>query len=455
MIAGSSGSVYAEEFEYNLSEFQPVGVNSLDHVLQKPLGTPLFPEDERGFGKHIFIGGGFGLSMKGDNLIQVLKPGYTMNAQVGSWFTPVHGIRLEGELGVLPVQRGYNRACFVTGHVDYMLHLTNLLRGYNPNRKFELIGTVGPEFQMIRMPYSILRSKAWYPSVGLGASFQARYNVTPAMFLYVEPRLSVLTRTKHNFDSEYGYYRIRTYASLNLGLGYRLLTGKYRKEGSTEFMQINDDNLYFGLGAGTWNFPRESYVLNNFYTQVYAGKMFSSTSGLQWNIAYGLDKKDKFGTRGYFALSTLDYVLNFDNAFGGYRPNQLFNLMMNVGVGGAIARRNLKHTISPAFSAGLTGVFRLTDNWSLTLHPQLYMFNQEFNDRLMKKYSPLAAIELGVRYTTGSFSDLHSESYDIYDSEGIKKWFVTASGAYGYRFRGGVGSGGAMYFGFGKRFTPV
>ncbi len=455
MIVGSSASVYAKENTYDLSAFPSSGVNGIEHVLQKPLGNPSFPEDERGFFKHIYIGGGFGLSMKGDNYIQVLKPGMDLNAQVGSWITPVHGIRLMGAAGVLPVEKGFSRACFVSGHVDYTLHLTNLLRGYKPDRMFELIGTVGPEVQMIRMPYSIHKSKEWHGSVGLGASFQARFNVNPAMYLYVEPRLSVLTRTKYNFDSEYGYYRFRTYATLNVGLGYKLLYGKYRANGSSDFQQINDDNLYFGAEAGVWSFPREAYMLNNFASRVYAGKMFSSTSGIQWNIAYGLQNADKFGNKGYFALSTLDYVLNFDNAFGGYRPDQFFNVMMNVGVGGAIARYKKHHSISPAVSAGLTGVFRLTDNWALTLHPQVYFVNREFCDRLEKKYSPMAAVELGVRYNTGSFSRLHSDSYDLYDSDEIKKWFVTAGAGYAYRFRGGVGSGGDLMVGFGKRFTPI
>lgn len=455
MVAGSSASVYAKKNTYDLSKYPTKGINGMEYVLQKPLGNPSYPDDERGFFKHIYIGGGFGISMKGDNYMQVLKPGYNLNIQAGSWFTPVHGIRLEGLCGVLPVQQGYSRACFVSGHVDYTLHLTNLLRGYNPNRKFELIGTVGPEFQMIRMPYSILKSKAWYKSVGLGASFQARVNLNPAMFMYVEPRLSVLTRTKYNFDSEYGFYRIRTYATLNLGLGYRILHGKYRQEGTMPFQQINDDNLYFGLGAGVWTFPRNSYMLKNFALETYAGKMFSSTSGIQWNIAYGLENKDKFGNQGYYALTTLDYVLNLDNAFGGYRPNQFFNVMMNVGFGGAIARRKEHHSISPAFSAGLTGLFRLSDNWSLTLHPQLYIFNREFNKRLEKKYSPLTSLELGVRYTTGNFSRLRPESYDIYNSEEVKKWFVTAGAGYGYRVRGGIGSGGDLFVGFGKRFTPI
>lgn len=445
VIVGLSAPVYAKRNTYNISGVESSGFNGLDYVLQKPLGNETFPRDEKGFFKHIFIGASGGVSMKGDNFTTLPRPGLNLDGQVGSWFTPIHGIRIVGGGGFLSVHQGVRRTWYASGHLDYMLNLSYLLRGYNPYRMFELIGTVGPEFQLIRF------NEAWHKSLGLGASLQMRFNVNPAMYLFMEPRFSVLTR--YNYDGQFDLYRMRTYATLNLGLGYRILYGKYRAAGSTDFKQSKDDNLYVGVGAGLWTFSRGSIKLNNISANIYIGKMFSSTSGLQLNIGAG-QKKDNVHN-GYFGVGTLDYVLNLDNAFGGYRPNQFFNMMMNIGVGGGIAHRNVNETFSPALSAGLTALFNLSPNWALTLHPQMYVFRSSFNQMLVSSFSPLTSVDLGVRYTTGNFTTLHPVSYEVFNRADAKKWFITAGAGLGRRINSNFGYGGNMNVGFGKRFTPI
>lgn len=445
MIAGLSAPVYAKRNTYNLSGLKSSGLNGLDHVLQKPLGNDTFPNDERGFFKHIFVGAGAGVSMRGDNFTTLPKPGLNLNGQLGSWFTPIHGIRIMGGGGFLSIHDGIRRSWYSAGQIDYMLNLSYLLRGYNPYRKFELIGTVGPEFQIIRF------NGAWYKSMGLGASLQMRFNVNPAMYLYLEPRFAMLTR--YHYDNHYDLYRMRTDASLNLGVGYRVLYGKYREAGASEFKQRKDDNLYIGVEGGLWTFPRGSIKLSDICAGVYVGKMFSSASGLQLNAGTGQLKNAIHN--GYYAIGTLDYVLNLDNAFGGYRPNQVFNIMMNIGVGGGIAHRNTQNTFSPGISAGLTGLFRLSPNWALTLHPQMYMFRSSFNQMLASSYSPLTSVDLGVRYTTGNFSKLHPVSYEVFNNGSTKKWFITAGAGLGRRINSNFGYGGDLNVGFGKRFTPI
>ncbi len=445
MIAGLSAPVYAKRNTYNISGLDASGFNGLDHVLQKPLGNDTFPSEERGFFKHIFIGAGGGVSMKGDNFTSLPRPGLNLNGQLGSWFTPIHGIRIMGAGGFLSTHPGVRRTWVASGQLDYMLNLSYLLRGYNPYRKFELIGTVGPEAQLIRF------NDAWHKSIGVGASLQMRFNVNPAMYLYVEPRFSVMTR--YNYDGNFDLFRMRTDATLNLGMGYKILYGKYRAAGASEFKQKNDDNLYIGVGGGLWTFPRHAVRPSDLSAEIYAGKMLSSTSGLQLNLGLGR-KKDARHT-GTFGVGTLDYVLNLDNAFGGYRPNQMFNMMLNLGVGGGMAHRNAKDTFSPAVSAGLTALFRLSPNWALTIHPQMYMFRRSFNQMLVSTYSPLTSVNLGVRYTTGNFSTMHPISYEVFNGPDAKKWFITAGAGAGYRVHSNFGYGGDMTVGFGKRFTPI
>lgn len=451
IVGNGITSSAAVRFSKNLSSTPKLGMNGLDYSLQKPLDNPVFPEDEQGFWKHVYLGASGGVSMLGNTLTYIPRPGFRFNGQIGSWFTPVHGIRILGKGGTLSVHKGTERTWFAGGQVDYMLNLSYLLRGYNPERKFELIGTVGLEADILR------HHSVWGKEFGIGSSLQMRFNVAPSLFLFIEPRLGIQTGTRYD-----GYihdqYRIKADASLSLGLGYRILTGKYRHIGTTDFEQKDDDNLYFGLGGGAWLSPRDLNGISDLKNinpigTFYAGKMFSSTSGLQLTATAGMKKANHRFSRSYLAFGTLDYVLNINNALGGYRPDQVFNLLMNVGLGGGVSRRDSRNAFSPVFSAGLTALFKVSPNWAITLHPQVYAAKDEFFSRLASKRPAIASVDLGLRYTIGDFSRRFPESEEAY-SEG-KHWFITAGAGVGKRFRKDFGLGSDVFVGIGKRFTPV
>ena len=141
LIVGVSTPVSArsKRSTFNTYGRESSGMNGFEYKLQKQLGNDTFPSDERGFGKHIFLGVGGGISMLGNTLTYFPRPGFRFNGQIGSWFTPVHGIRILGKGGTLSVHEGTDRTWFGGGQVDYLLNLSPLLRGYNPARKFELI----------------------------------------------------------------------------------------------------------------------------------------------------------------------------------------------------------------------------------------------------------------------------------------------------------------------------
>jgi len=449
LIIGVATSASAKRSTINLAGRESSGFNALDHVLQKPLGNDTFPAEDKGFGKHIFIGAGGGFSMLGDNFSGSVKPGFRLGGQIGGWLTPVHGLRLGADVGFMSVHKGIDRTWLGALRAEYLLNMSSLLRGYDPSRRFELIGAVGLEYQRLR------QHGVWGNNIGLEAALQMRFNVAPSLFLFVEPRLAMMTGYK--YDGANDWRRMKADMSLNIGLGYRILHGKYRMAGATRFIQRNDDNLFFGVGAGVWDMPRTGFKMNNPTAMAYAGKMFSSTSGLQLTMDFGQFKAEAGGRNKYVGIGSLDYVLNLDNAFGGYRPNQTFQMLLNVGVGaGMVTRSSETRQISPALSAGLTGLFRLSSNWGIFIHPQIYMFNSQ-TTRALCSYcnskAPLASVNVGVRYTIGDFSRLLPESYTEYAS--AKHWFITSGLGYAHRLRGDFGHGFDAYLGFGKRFTPI
>lgn len=431
----------------NLAGRESDGFNALNHVLQKPLGNDTFPSDQH-FGNNIFLGFGGGISATGDEFSGSIRPGLQLEGQLGGWITPVHGIRLSANVGYLSVHQGVNRAWFGAIRGDYLINLSNLLRGYDPSRTFELVSAVGLEYRRIRR-----RGAGWGNAYGIEASLQARFNVSPSLYLFVEPRLAMMTGL--HYDMPYDWRRMRADLSLNIGLGYRLLGGQLRKQGSIPFRQINEDNLYFGVGGGLMGIAR-SAANKSFFTDknaigsAFVGKMFSAASGIEAGLSFGRQKSRIAGKRNqYLAFGEVNYVLNLDNAFGGYRPDQVFNLYFNVGLNGAL--HNGK--VYAGVGAGLTGLFNLTPNWGLFIRPQLRIFDRGFARSLGYAQSPVASLELGVRYTIGDFSRNFPQSYRTYADS--KHWFITTALSYDRRLRGNYGHGASAMAGFGKQFTPI
>ncbi len=446
LLAGVSVAASAKRVSINLRGQESSGFNALDYVLQKPLPADTFPADDKGFGHHFFIGAGGGVSMIGNSLSGSIKPGFRLGGQVGSWFTPVHGIRIGADAGLLSVHKGITRTWFGALRADYLLNMSALLRGYDPNRKFELIGSVGMEYQRLRQ-YGV-----WGNNIGLGAALQMRLNVGQSFYLFAEPRLAVLTGRR--YDGANDWRRMKADMSLNIGLGYRILHGNMRKLHSTPFEIKNDDQLYFGTGGGLWCLPRNSFRMKNPFGEAFVGKMFSSASGLQFTMGFNQLRRELPLGNKYLATASLDYILNLGNALGGYSPRDVFQTQLNVGVSGAMLPSPHGRVLSPGVSLGLTGLFRLSDNWDIFIHPQMYVFGRKVTENMRQRYSPLAAVNLGVRYTIGDFSRLSPESYTEFNKD-PKRWFISAGFGYGHKYRSNFGHGVDVYVGLGKRLTPV
>lgn len=450
IVLGVAPITSAKKTTYDLSGRETSGFNALDHVLQKPLGNDTFPSDDRGFGRHLFIGAGGGISARANSLSRNLNPGGHGGVQLGSWFTPIHGIRVGFDAGSLSVLDGAPSTSFQAYRAEYLINLTSLLRGYAPFRRFEMIGSMGIQAERIHQD-------SWLFNAGLVSSLQLRFNVAPSLFLFVEPRIAVMGGKCYDFTNLDN--RLKFDASLNAGIGYRILTGEMRKMWSRPLIQRDDDNLYFGAGGGLWT-PTNDFTGKNAYARAFVGKMFSSTSGLQLNVGIGHQPNDHAISRDrFFGIGSLDYILNLNSLTGGYRPGQTFQILLNAGVaGGMVLRtgtdgRDGNRAFAPGLSVGLTGLLRLTENWGIYVHPQLFAFTDKFSEGLAYKTTPYAMIDFGVRYTIGRFSRLFPESFSQYDE--TNHWFITSGAGIGLRTRASDLFGYQGYFGIGKRFSPI
>ena len=433
----------------HLNDTVTVGMNAIDHILQRPAGNPTF--DHKRFGDHLFISGGAGLSVLGtsfeDRDNRSIRPSYRFGVNLGDWITPVHGWRIGTTFGSHAKREGTTTPYFLSVSADYLMNLSALLRGYDPSRKFELIGGLGLEYQRIR------NNGIFGNEYGARASIQARFNATRSMYIYLEPSLTLLSGYKL-MDND--WRRLKADAGINIGIGYRLLGKKERLAGATPFSGIDDDHLFFGIGGGFSNFAHNlAYraTTDNLTAEAYIGKMFSSAAGLRLKAQYGKLGLTTDNRQCYLATGGLDYVWNISSAFGGYRPSEVFSLDMNIGVAGAYAGATDKK-LYPGIEGGFTALFRLTPNWGIYIEPQVQLFTSGFSrDIRGRSYSPVASVFAGLRYTLGNFSHDHAESYKEY--AGAKNWFITFAGAPTRRLRGTTDLGFAAMTGFGKRFTPI
>lgn len=438
--AGAPG--LSAKMTFALNDTARSGFNGLDHVLQRPLGNPVF--EHKRFGDHLFLSGGASVSMMGTNA----KPGAALELSLGDWISPVHGWRISGEGGLNSVNKGNPKSYYGAVSADYLLNLTSLLRGYDPARKFELVGAVGAEYRRTR------REGVWGNVAGARAALQARFLVAPSLYLYAEPRLSLLAGSY--FGGGDDFRRIRPELSFHIGLGYRLLTGAARGTGAADFLNVDDSNLYFGGGVGVATFARGfSRDKIGPMASFHVGKWFSTVSALRLKAQMG--RYDLSGTpsRRYVATAALDYVWNISSALGGYRPDEVFGLNLNLGVAAAYGD-NAAGKIYPGVEGGLTASFRLSPNWSLFVEPQVQLFTPAFSRDVANRWggiAPMASIMAGINYTIGDFARRFPRSYEDYYAS--RRYFLTFSGGAARRFRGDYGDGLAFAVGFGKRFTPV
>lgn len=117
-------------------------------LLLSGISASTFAQDtEKKGSDNIFLGVGIGgMTVINDG---INSPTFNFNISVGKYITPVWGVRLQagGFWQSLEKQdRGYSKYCKKFGEVnlDGMVNLTNLIGGYNPDRKIDFSVFAGP-----------------------------------------------------------------------------------------------------------------------------------------------------------------------------------------------------------------------------------------------------------------------------------------------------------------------
>ena len=169
-IMTGSGFVGSEEVEgtgtgSNSNGYLSIGLGVQYDLGRKGNGSGLIQNStsvlSNGIWDNWFVQAGLDMSLMnpyGCNFSKVIPKGMTfgLNAALGKWFTPEFGLRIRGqwENGLIPnnsvewvppvddPKENYKKGGLATVSIDAMLNLTNVIEGYDPEKKWHTTGFV-------------------------------------------------------------------------------------------------------------------------------------------------------------------------------------------------------------------------------------------------------------------------------------------------------------------------
>lgn len=187
------GRYVSQKYTDNLFNLN-IGVEVSRAHLEKRLEHSLNLED---FRPSFFASGAIGFATPIQVKRYELKRYFDYQAMlaVGRIFTPLSSVRLGVDFGPFSVdlKKGALKYNMASAGLDYMLNLTNLMTGYDPERKYDVQLFAGLVASMRLKPTGDAGSNEdLYKSrlfIGGEAGLQASYRVSPRFKVFIEPKI--------------------------------------------------------------------------------------------------------------------------------------------------------------------------------------------------------------------------------------------------------------------------
>lgn len=406
-------------------------MNALDYVLQRPNPNETF--ESKKFGDHLFFSAGGGTDWTRSNngpLGIHPKTSYRFGLSVGDWITPAHGWRLSLEGGK---HKGVNgsQPKFIGLSADYLMNFSSLLRNYDPDRRFELIGVVGLELEGV-FKNRHNRKMAYGVHIGI----QPRLYLSPMTYLFLEPRIGYYS---DGIDMATSWNRYDWNASVMAGIGFRLnpLRG-FKVDNSLFVNESFADNLFYGSNAGV-NTLLKASSSNSEYAYgatvgAFVGKWFSATSALRLSGHAGVINQPQSPAR-WVGIGDIDYILNVNSILTGYDPERKFDGNIVLGFSGAMTSGVTKR-FSPGFHGGLQFLWNLTPSFSLYAEPSVRVMSNKFSALTTSRPIIMPSVNVGFIYRMRKLRFRNSDTESIYHGEPFsRQFFMDLTGGVSIRHR--------------------
>lgn len=310
------------------------------------------------FWRHFFVGasgGIMGAHIDMDNYLTL-----PTNIFVGYAISPAQGFRARASYYKTFENMDRDRHLMAT--IDYMLNLTALLKGYNPNRKLNVLGFAGLGAKYL--DNRVDRDGTFAPMANAGLNFS--YRIKNGLGVFVEPFLAVA------HDKGQSYYTMYYGANAGLGLDLDPVYAYNPRWGHTpdEWKPSFRDRWFMGGSVGWLRTQRQTDKDINPMT-MFVGYRFSPNHALRVKVMYNKTKEQM--RRRYHLSGAVDYMINMTNLLCDYKEDRPFNFITFVGLGTRymenIRRYNYEGSMRMYGNVGIDLAYKLTRNVNLFVEP--------------------------------------------------------------------------------------
>lgn len=301
--------------------------------------------------------------------------GMRLAASIGKWFGHYNGLRLTFN-GTTFLQNNDNRVKAIGAQAEYMLNMHNAFGGINPDRVFWINALAGISYN-----YTVDNDHKHRSVFGYGGGLQANFRLSRDIDFFLEPRVEIFN--KYYAPKITSIKNMDIMPSLQAGLSYTYHDRSATQAPADEFVQKSWQDHSFvetGIGANisfTKSSVRDPFGYMRPLAYVGVGKWFSPVSGARlWAQAAQTQCFDLAASRYKHIDFGMDYMLNFTNAFYGYRVYRPLEFIGTVGAN--LSKRQNKDNLFFGLDASLRAVWNVSRAVGLFIEPRLQGYGDDY-----------------------------------------------------------------------------
>lgn len=346
---------------------------------------------------NLFMTSGVGIQMflNKTNLQNVGSWGPQASVSLGKWFSAYSGLRLVAAGGlfnnyVVPAKVGKLSHVTVSGGLDYLWNVTSTMSGYNPDRIFDLIGSLG-----VNLAYTSKSDNKLQP--GINAGIQGLWHVNDFLGLYIEPQIRLYG--DKFIEGNMGFMQKDVMVAINAGFHYRFVP--YSKAANRSVFSENDKRFFVSgaLGMGSMLVANKD-LLKNAGVEVKAsmGKWYTPLSA--WRVSGTIMYKGKSSQKTplHYAALGADYMMSLATLAKGYSPDHVIDVVPFVGVSANLVRRKGVFKAVPGLDAGVQFKLKVASSLDLYVEPQVGIRTDTYDGLKQGKPDRVASMVAGFSY---------------------------------------------------------